>query len=292
MMTEIGTSIWGIEGNTSGKTVMILGGVHGNERTGIEVVRKLKGFLDQEEISLQSGQVILALGNLRAIEVNERGTSAKDDLNRSFPPNLLERDLRDTYEDKRAHELAPHMRTADIVIDLHATNKPSEPFLACLDSKAHRDIYQWFTCSKVLADPRYILGGSPVTSDEFTEAHGGIGICYETGLSSDLDRVDEVITDILNLLTVQGLIPGEQLDHPSEKDVYEITKAITLDDRGFSYTNGFGKGSWQEFKKGDIIGQHGEQIVKTDSDGVLVFPKLEKHWVTGRPVGYLAKRVS
>ena len=291
-MTEIGTSIWSTGGNTLGKRIVVLGGVHGNERTGIEVVRKLKDMFDQEELSLLSGQVILALGNLKAIEANERGSSAKDDLNRSFPPNLFEREPLKTYEDHRARELAPHMETADIVIDLHATNKPSEPFLACLDSDGHREAYKWFTCNKVLADPDYVLGGSPVTSDEFTEAHGGIGICYETGLSSDVERVDEVIEDILGLLVDQAVIDGEQTCTPTEKDVYEITGAIKLDERGFTYMNGFGKGSWQEFQKGDVIGNHGDQELVAETDGVIVFPKLEKHWVIGRPVGYLAKRVN
>lgn len=291
MIKEVGTAIWELSSGQAGKTITILGGTHGNERTGIEVVRTLKEMADHEEINLNKGTLIFALGNVKAIEQNERGSSAKDDLNRSFPPNILERENFGTYEETRARELAPFLIRSDIVIDLHATNKPSEPFLACLDSDQHREIYQWFTCEKVLADPQYLLGGSPVTTDEFTEAHGGIGICYETGESSDTSRVDEVVTDILNLLKSVEVIVGKPNATVKEKVVYEITYAIKLTEEGFVYAGDLGSSSWQEYKKRDVIGTHGSKELIAKEDGVIVFPKLEKHWVVGRPVGYLAKRV-
>ncbi|MDG1950219.1 MAG: succinylglutamate desuccinylase/aspartoacylase family protein [bacterium] len=290
MLNEIAASVWKINSGQPGKTVMFMGGTHGNERTGVEMISKLKTQLETSEVQLKAGTLILAHGNLRAIEISERGSAPHHDLNRSFPLDLLTQEPLGTYEDDRARELAPILAEVDIFIDLHATNKPSEPFVVCIHSPLAEEIHRWFQCRKVLSDPNYSLIGKPVTTDEYVAAHGGIGICYETGQASDTTRVDEVIVDCMNLLIDQGLIEGTLGDPNGTREVYEMTEPITLTEEGFEFENGLGDGSWGTFQVGDIIGHHGEHALEANYNGVVVFPKLPEHRKAGKACGYLARK--
>lgn len=292
MMQEVQTAIWKAQGQQPGKVITIIGGTHGNERTGVEVVQKLKTLIDAGKEQITSGTLILIHGNPRAIEINERGSVPYADLNRSYPIDLLAREPLGTYEDDRAREIAPFLEQSDVVVDLHATNKPSEPFIACVHSSHHEEVYRWFPTEKVLSDPNYVLAGNPVTTDEYAEAHGGIGVCYETGQASDVSRVDEVLVQILEFLADQELIDGEvPCPNVSEREIFEMTEPIILTKDGFEFDNGFGVSSWEEFSVGDVIGHHGATPFVSMYDGVIVFPKIPKLRQEGKPVAYLARRV-
>lgn len=290
-MQQIKPCIWEAQGQASGKTITIIGGTHGNERTGVEVVLKLKSMIESGELFLKTGTVYLIHGNPRAIEISERGSEPFLDLNRSFPISLLMNEPTGVYEDTRAREIAPILQKSDIVVDLHATNKPSEPFVASMHSPYHEEVYQWFPCQKVLSDPGAVLAGEPVTTDEYTDAHGGIGLCYETGQASDLARVDEVTQNAINLLIDQGLVEGVVTPSICEHELYELTEPIILTQNGFTFAEGFGERSWELFTQGTTLGHHGPTPFVVGYDGVIVFPKVPEHRKVGKPLAYLAKRV-
>ena len=292
MINEIHESIWQIDSGQDGPVVALLGGTHGNERTGIEVVRKLQSQFASGERTLLTGTFFLVLGNLKAIELNQRGTVLGQDLNRMFYQERIDADPDGTFEDARMRVMQPILATCDISIDIHSTNKPSQAFLACASSLKHDAVTRWFTTDKIVADPNYVLGGSPVTTDEYVDLHGGIGVCYETGLSSDTSRVDAVLEDVLNVLRDQGMIDdGVILPEPTPKTVYELVASIVLDESGFAYTDD-SVTSFSPFSSGDLLGTHGDgREVRPDFDGVYIFPKPKDHWKIGLPIGYLAKEV-
>jgi succinylglutamate desuccinylase len=80
---------------------------HGNERIGFAVVRELKKCGLLEHFSVQIGNDLAAKKRRRFID---------QDLNRSFPGKRG-----GNYEERRAYELGPAIRSADMVIDLHST---------------------------------------------------------------------------------------------------------------------------------------------------------------------------
>lgn len=271
---------------------MIIGGTHGNERTGVEVVSKLKSMIESGRLNIIRGTLVLIHGNPRAIEINERGSEPHADLNRSYLVDLLEREPTGIYEDQRAREIAPLLIVSDVVVDLHATNKPSEPFIACADSSGHEQVYQWFPSKKVLSDPNYVLAGKLVTTDEFVDAHGGTGLCYETGQAGDVTRVDEVMRNVINLLIDQNLVEGEVRIPSNECEIYEMIEPIVLTAVGFTFAEGFGNGSWEPFVADQTIGYHGDVPLVATYDGVVVFPKIQELRKEGSPLAYLAKKVN
>ncbi len=266
---------------------MIIGGTHGNERTGVEVVRALVA----RDIQIDEGTLTLAFGNVRAIEINERCSTPHSDLNRSYFEDLLDREPTGSYEDQRARELAPYIAASDYTIDVHATNKPSEPFVCSLFGERHLQLHTFFPVSKILGDPEYLLGGAPVTTDEYADAFGGAGICYETGQAGDTSRIAEVIDEMLDMLSGLGLRSESRALTVTEKERYILSQRILLTSEGYTWAPGYGEGSWVPFEPGQVIGYHGETPMSADYHGVVVFPKIDKHWQQGSSVGYLAKRL-
>ncbi len=292
-MKQLDEAIWSISGSQAGKKLTIVGGTHGNERTGVEVVLKLREMIEADILKITGGTCNLILGNPIAIIINQKRSGPfSPDLNRSYPTDLLNLEPDGSYEDSRARLIAPFLIASDVVLDLHSTTNPSEPFLCCLNSERHEEIYRWFTCDKVLADPNFITGGRSVTTDEYTEAHGGIGICYETGQATDTSRVDEVIKDILNLMSDLKLIDHKKTQSPnSKKEIFELVDSIIVTADGFRFAEGFGNQSWEQFKNGDVIGYHGEKALQMNYDGMTVFPHTPINKPEGSRVACLARKV-
>ena len=292
MLQEIGSGIWQAGGAVPGPHVVVIGGTHGDERTGIEVVKSLRPMFANEKKTVEKGKLTLILGNEEAIRLVKRATRPEHNLNRLFTEEHVAGPVLDFYESRRAHELAKILATADISIDIHSTSTPSMPFLANLFSPRHRKVFRWFNTDIVLADPDFILGGHQSTTDEYVEHCGGIGICFETGYEKDTSTRATVTESVLNILTDQGLLASHgQLKPPKKKyQIYQFTRRIVLTDAGFRYAGEF-PGSFQEVKKGEVIGYHGTMPEVAEEDGAIVLQKAPSKWVVGHDIFFLARRV-
>lgn len=89
--------------------ILVLGGTHGNERLGIELVALLK------KQPIQGVDATLA--NPKAIKAGKR--FVESDLNRSFGASFP-----GTYESRLAARLAKLTRSYDVVLDFHNTQTP------------------------------------------------------------------------------------------------------------------------------------------------------------------------
>lgn len=104
------------------KRVAIAGGTHGNEITGIYLVKKFER--SPHLIQRPSFETVTFLANPKAHEVGKRYFDT--DLNRSFTQFDLENPSLSTYEAQRAKEIYQTFGTggtqqADFVMDLHST---------------------------------------------------------------------------------------------------------------------------------------------------------------------------
>lgn len=291
-MKKAGSGIWQASGPEPGPHIVILGGVHGDERTGIMVVEQLRDDVSNVREDLTRGTLTLVLGNEDAIRINRRGTTTGHNLNRMFTAGHLAGPVLDFYESRRAHELAPILATADISIDIHSTSVPSRPFLPCAFTPRHERVYRWFDANLVLTDPDFVLGGERATTDEYVDSCGGTGICFETGFAGDTSRVVAVLESLRCILADQDLIPDHRPLHPPDPSysVYRLTRKILLTREGFSYNGKFPE-PFQQVKKGEIIGYHGNRPETADNDGVIAFPKAPGQWVPGHDIFFLASRI-
>lgn len=299
-MNEIGKNIWKVEGENKGSVFIVSGGIHGNEKTGVHIVRRIKEHIEDGTLRVQNGTLIFLLGNLRAIELDERYTDSYVDLNRCFTDNLSSDQAR-SYEGSRAREIMNALCIEDnpsdsvIGIDIHSTNTPSKPFLVSQKNPTphHTTVVSYLKTAEVfLCDPDLIFEGELLTLDEYY-ARRGVGLCYETGHADDCSRVKIIFDEIVALGTALGVFAANerQTAHRSGTlpQVYTLRESITLTDEGFEYAPGFGEGNFVPFSKGDILGYHGEKSVTASSEGVFVFPKLKKHWKIGKSLGYITE---
>ncbi|HBR80143.1 MAG: hypothetical protein UW63_C0078G0006 [Candidatus Uhrbacteria bacterium GW2011_GWF2_44_350] len=293
MIKEVGSNIWQITGAIDGPSVVILGGVHGDEKTGIEVIKFLREVCQPPTKKLLKGKLILALGNERAVEAGVREIDGHN-LNRLFNVEYLSKPAEDFYESRRAHELAGFLRQADYLLDLHATFSPSRPFLAGAATPRHEKIYRWFNTDLVLTDPNFVVGDGQATTDEFVDVCGGVGICFEAGWLGDTSLVPVVSESVLKILVDLGMIAAEAETPVPPKPTYqifELTKKIVLTLDGFSYAQGIGLESFFPVKSSQVIGYHGKREELVAEDGVLVFQKDKALWQVNQPICFFAKKV-
>ncbi len=293
-LKQIKSNIYQIDSNKPGKKIIVLGGVHGSEKTGIAVVEKMINLFEKNKINLVNGSIVLALGNEKAIEANKRMVREGGDLNRYFSQEKLNNLEDASYEANRARELAKIIDGVDVLLDIHSTLTPSRAFLACENEPKHYAIHKWFSAQDVITDPNYILsGGDYSTTDEYMNARGGVGVCFETGYAKDTSTADKVVESILNIFANQGMIEREvQSDSVcKDRNVYKMHTRIDLTEKGFRYEKGFGKGDFEKIEKGQVIGYHGKEVYKSPVTGIILFQVPKEMWSEMGCVGFIAEKI-
>jgi len=104
------------------KRIAIVGGNHGNELTGVHLVKKFQQYPNL--INRASFETLALLGNLKAIEEGKRYIDK--DLNRCFTNQGLQNSQLSSYEDTRARAIQqilqpPNQPFVDVIVDLHTT---------------------------------------------------------------------------------------------------------------------------------------------------------------------------
>lgn len=306
MSVKLPKEIWHMKGSEGGLKVVVLGGTHGDELAGIEIVRRLRekfglaekggGTYETDEVH---GDLYFGLGNPEAVKRGARAAADGPDLNRSF----FETDLILTPSDDdrpdlvRARELAPLLAQADFLIDLHGTNTDSLPFV-CLNGEreAHQRLYRHLDVEYVLSDPDKILaqdeqGSGCGTTDEYVEAYGGAAIVYETGKGSDVSGIDKIYKEVLAMLQELKILGGDVEGNKGPKDdhTYAITHNVIAKATDFTYARGMDKG-WRKVMQGELIGTYGDGTEEHAPDsGIVLLQRAPEKIVVGKFLYFLAK---
>ncbi len=249
-----------VDSGTAGPTVVILGGVHGNETCGVEALPVLS------KVSLQKGKLILLYGNPLAIEQNVR--FVEYNLNRLF---CVDDDVPDgakqSYEYQRSRQLLPYLDQADYCLDLHASFTPdSEPFIIC-ESNAQDFI-------KYLPQNRVCYGFTrlePGGSDGYMNNVGKIGVCVECGYLQDHASALAAVHSGRSFLQSLGMIAGDALRVNSAQQYLEAYELYYTKTDCFRLTR-----SYQDFevlKVDEIIGFDGHEAVISSVEQMILFAR-------------------
>jgi succinylglutamate desuccinylase len=131
-----------------GPTIVVTGGIHGNEPAGCEAMLAVLARLTREQLPLR-GELWAVAGNLRGLAANQRYLDR--DLNRRWIREDLARIVANGPEEAAEdHEqlellgfLAPLLersQTPIVFFDLHSTSGPSAPFVCMADVLRNRKI--------------------------------------------------------------------------------------------------------------------------------------------------------
>lgn len=248
------------KGKKPGKTVAIFSGVHGNEKAGVEAIKKVI-----KKIEIISGKVYFVFANPHAINKNVR--YVEKNLNRCF----LKNNKGKTLEDKIAVNLMKILDESDLLLDLHASNTPqSTPFIIC--EKNGYDIAEKL-------DFEIISSGwdkfEPGATDGYMLNSGKIGICLECGFADDMDKgikiAEKSIFQFLkHTKSINGVI-GYTKRKRKFINVIKMKKKKTED---FAFTKKFS--DFEILKEGEVFAYDGALEYKAGKNECIIFPNLNK----------------
>lgn len=103
-------------GSPNNKTILILGGIHGNEPAGSKAILQLMDDINTNIISINNRLILIPNVNYCALQVNKRLIPFIGDLNRKFP-------ISEEYNEDTLHPIIKKIlilvKEADFIIDFH-----------------------------------------------------------------------------------------------------------------------------------------------------------------------------
>jgi succinylglutamate desuccinylase len=213
------------------RRVVIVGGTHGNELTGIYLVKKFQKY--PQLLHRQSLECITLLANPHAIAANRRYIDR--DLNRCFANEDLANPTLTSTEDQRAKEIAAQLGPksqpkADVIIDLHSTT--ANMGLTILPSSKDPLNLQLAAYLSTLNPLVRVCFGVKCNQDaSVLRSLSPLGCTLEVGaipqgvLNADyLQQTEQLVHGILDYL--DALNQGELLSVPSSLSVYQMMSSV------------------------------------------------------------------
>jgi len=239
--------------------VAICGGTHGNEMSGVYLVKEMQR---QQVDRAGSVSITTVVSNPRAVEICRRYTET--DLNRCFTDAILSVPITDAtpYEVRRAQELNIQLGpkgsqdAMDLVCDLHNTTANmgltliSYPF-----DWITLHIFKYMQCKITSAPVRLIVMELPSSEAFSQDSLGKHGLSIEAGpqpngvVRADIfnvmkEAVDQILIWIQSFNSGSTFEGGEveaytwvkSIDYPRDPETHEMNAAIhpNLQDRDFS----------------------------------------------------------
>jgi succinylglutamate desuccinylase len=182
------------------KKIILNIATHGDEKIGLSVTNAIK------KLHIKNGEIIVNIANERAFTLNKRYID--QDLNRSFPGKKS-----GNYEEQRAHELLPLIKSADIVLDIHSTT--SELRDALIVTRLNKKIKEYI---KIIG-PKYALHMT-VTKNNALISHAKIGFAFEYGKDKDRKVIKKVVSGIQSLLSHLDMIDPLKIRKKTTRTIF------------------------------------------------------------------------
>ncbi len=248
-----------------GPKVLILGGVHGDEINGVEIVRR--AVTEELFDDLMRGSVIaIPLLNVYGFINFSRDVADGKDVNRSFPGSPSG-SLASRIAGTLHRKILPHI---DFGVDFHTGgrylyNYPQIRFAR--GDKKSEELAKFFGAPYLIASPLIAKSLRKIAVSEgkpMLVFEGGETLRYD-GLS-----IQKALTGIRRLLYMQGMLTGKPEDEPSRL---------------------FGKSSWVRASKPGLFQWYkcsGHKVVKGEPIGIINDPfGLETYSLYAPRTGYI-----
>ncbi len=246
------------KGTAPGPVSVILAGVHGNERCGVEAFEHLL-----PELKIEKGVVFFGYGNPRAIERDVRQTDIN--LNRLFRSDgELTDEEKNSYEYERVQLIKEYFDKADALLDLHATTIEGSPSFAI--GEPHSDVL-----ASVLPTDIVVYGFDtiePGGTEYYLNQKGHMGLCIECGYYKDPKSVEIAEKSIMSFLQARGHIEGEPKKQEGQTRLRMFFQYLTKTD-SFVLAKVFQ--NFEEVEEGQLIGTDGDEAVRAPASCRIVF---------------------
>lgn len=203
-------------------TLIVVGGLHGNEPAGVEAARRVGRVIAPREGRLR-GSVVFVGGNLQALALGRRFVDR--DLNRVWTPRAVAELRRrspalDTTEGFAAEDVEQRellavfdeaLRKAEgpvYVLDLHTTSGDGGPFTTVADALPNREVALHLPVPLVLGLEELVDG----TLHEYLATRDCITVAFEAGRHDEPAAIDRAEAGIWILLAATGIAPETDFD--------------------------------------------------------------------------------
>jgi succinylglutamate desuccinylase len=203
-----------IRGRIPGPTLVVVGGVHGNEPAGVEAARAVFARLRADGVEVR-GEVVGLEGNVRGLAVNRR--CLVTDLNRLWTREKLDAARRTASAEGEYAELVELASELDriiaatrgpvVVLDLHTTSAAGIPFGVAGPTTAHRAFAHGFPIPSILGLEEMLEG----VLTRYLSGRGILTLAVEGGQTGTADAVANLDAVITIALAVTGAVAPEQI---------------------------------------------------------------------------------
>lgn len=200
-----------------GPTLLVTGGIHGNEPAGVLAAQRVIGQLQEQQPELR-GRVVALAGNLQALAQKARFLAR--DLNRGWqqgaiaallqrPEHELSPEDREQRELLRCFEEVERSASGPILfVDLHTSSAEGSPFLCLADTIDNRRLGLSTGVPIILGIEETISGASL----EWFADRGICGFAVEGGKHDSEVAVRNLEAVLWGLLVHLGMLPADAVD--------------------------------------------------------------------------------
>jgi predicted deacylase len=300
-----------ISSEQPGPTLIFLGGMHGNESSGVFGLHKVIEDISEKNLDIK-GNVYAISGNLRALENGKRFSSK--DLNRMWTREnidlLIAGKLEIDNQDKNElvelytliHEILNKETGPFYFMDLHTTSSETMPFVLVNDTLINRKFTKQYPVPMILGIEEYLDG--PLLS--YINELGYVAFGYEAGQHDDLASIENHIAFVYLTLKFSGCLSEDDIDYfhyyeqlaktsVDSQFVYEISYAFRIKE-GDSFSMKPGFVNFQHVKKGQEMAIRNDIAVIATYSGRIFMPRYQNDGEDGffeiRKISQLALRLS
>jgi len=279
----------GTLGNNEAKKLIVVGGMHGNEKSGVEAILETLDFFAQHPEIKLNGKIYFLQGNIGALKKGERFIDK--DLNRLWHEDYIQNehpDIADVKEVKELHKLisediCQHNYSNCTLLDLHTFSAKTGAFCIPAENKQSVALAQTFKTPFV----EKLVGSLPETALNYFGNKGMTAVVFEGGTHASDEARTNLKSSIFHTIAYLDLVNREDFDIVFEmrKELYEISKnlphylRLTYIHKLNKYNNYQTKPGYFNFKKinkGEVIAtQDGKQIT-SPSEGYILMPLYQK----------------
>ncbi|CAN0512999.1 unnamed protein product, partial [Laminaria digitata] len=288
-------------------TLVVIGGVHGNEPAGILAAQRVLEVLEQEHPTGFDGQLIALRGNLAALSrANQDTRYIAHDLNRIFTDEQIALPAETSPEHGQMQDLLAALRAIRaqsdemVVIDLHTTSSQMPPVVVMEDSIPTRRLARHLPLPIYLGFEEEISG---LLYDRVTNELGAISMVIEGGQHKDPRGVGVLEAVIWNMLDATGVLPVHMLPHEHDPrrvlynaagtnrwKIYDIRYRHPIQHTDFEIRDGVVPG--RKIKRGvTIIATENGSAVTSPMRGRVFMPNMQAHKRPGDDGFFVVRRV-
>lgn len=272
--------------NRRGPLIIMLGGIHGNEKAGIKALEYLIKMLEVENITNESfrftGRLIAMRGNIQAQSVHKRYINR--DLNRMFRNDLLKSVLTKkprTAEEKELVEIIDFIKNAIaeyhpeeiFVLDLHTTTATGGIFTIVNDSPEALEIGLDIKAPVIEGFLKGIKGTILHYLNADNVHQNCTALCFEAGQHDDPLSVNRCIAAAVNFLSTVGAVEKLHIEDRHHRILHEYAAGHPVHSR-LIYTHKIAAGDGFQMEPGfqNFDPVHEDQLLAHDINGPVYAP--------------------